>query len=108
MTQPLVHSGEFRQVGKHETPWPSFVFAARNEILTGRTTELGRVIDLVVAQATTLHQRPGIIDEITSRYGLPTDVAQEWLDSVRFAPRGPLDQTLAPTVLDTLRQAGFS
>ena len=39
MTRPFVDSGEFRQLGVLPTPWPSFVFAATTEALTGRTTE---------------------------------------------------------------------
>lgn len=108
MTRPLVEAGEFQQIGVQRTPWPSFVFAARNEVLTGRTTEIGRIIDAVVAQANELHDRDGIVDELASTYKLTPAIAQAWLDSVSFAGRGPLDPELAPTVLETLRRANFS
>lgn len=108
MTRPLVEAGEFRQVGVQMTPWPSFVFAARNEVLTGRTTDVGRIVDAVVAQAVGLHNRTGIVDEIADTYGLTPEIAQAWLDSVTFAPRAPLDPELDDTVLDTLRRANFS
>lgn len=108
MTRPLVEAGEFQQVGVQQTPWPSFVFAARNDVLTGRTTDVGRVVDAVVAQAVALHERQGIAEEIATTYGLTFEIAEAWLDSVEFAERGPLDPDLAPTVLDTLRRANFS
>ncbi len=108
MTRPLVDAGEFQQVGVQKTPWPSFVFAARNEILTGRTTEVGRIVDAVVSQAGQLHAKEGIVDELATTYELTPAIAQAWLDSVTFAERGPLDPALAPTVLETLRRADFS
>lgn len=107
MTRPLVDSGEFRQIGVQETPWPSFVFAASNAALTGRTTDVGRVVDAVVAQATALHDRTNIVQEIVTRYRLPANTARAWLESVSFAQRGPADPALPFLVLAELAQAGF-
>ncbi len=107
MTRPLVEAGEFRQVGVQKTPWPSFVFAVRNDVLTGRTTEVGRVVDAVVEHARALHGRPNIVGEIAEGYGLTEEIATAWLDSVSFAERRPLDPDLAPTVLETLARANF-
>ena len=107
MTRPLVDAGRFRQVGVQETPWPSFVLAARNEVLTGRTTEVGRVVDAVVGQAVALHDRPGVVDEVAGRYGLTPDTVRSWLGATRFQPRSPMDPDIPLTVLDTLARAGF-
>ncbi|MEM8923180.1 MAG: ABC transporter substrate-binding protein [Actinomycetota bacterium] len=108
MTRSLVDAGEFRQVGVHETPWPSFVVAVRNEVLSGRTTEVGRVVDAVVARAVALHDRPGIVDELTARYGLDTDTAEAWLATTAFGPRGPWDPAIGADVRRTLAAAGLS
>ena len=107
MTQPLVDAGEFRQVGVEPSPWPSFVIAARTDALTGRTAEVGRVVDAVVAEATALHARPGIRDMIVERYGLRPDVAAEWLATTTFGPREPFDPAVGDEVLTTLARAGF-
>jgi ABC-type nitrate/sulfonate/bicarbonate transport system substrate-binding protein len=107
MTRPLVDAGVFDQIGVVETPWPSFVIAARNEILTGRTTEAGRVIDEVVAQAQALHARPEVAQEIAGRYSLTVETAQSWLDTTTYAPRAAMDPTISTKVLDTLTGAGF-
>lgn len=108
MTRPLVESGEFRQVATQVTPWPSFVLAARNEVLTGRTAEVGRVVDEVVAQAVALHDRVGVVDEVAGRYGLGTDTVEEWLGATAFAPRGPWDPEIGAEVRTTLADAGLS
>ena len=108
MTTPHVEAGRFRQIDTLETPWPSFVIAARNEVLTGRTTEVGRVVDAVVAQATALHDRPAIDQELARRYGLRSETVRSWLDTTIFAPREAMDPSIAQKVLDTLAEAGFN
>ncbi len=102
MTQTYVDNGEFRQIAVQPTPWPSFVFAVRNEVLLGRTTEVGRIVDAIVAQALALHDRPGIAAEIVERYGIGLDSAEGWLASTRFAERTAFDPALADEVLATL------
>jgi len=108
MTRPLVESGHFRQLGILETPWPSFVIAARNEVLTGRTTEVGRVADAVTGFAAGLHDMEGVIDLISSRYRLDSDTAESWLESTTFVARTAMDEAIGPKVLETLASAGFA
>ncbi len=108
MTRPLVDAGEFRQVATQETPWPSFVIAARTEVLTGRTTEVGRLVDAVVAHAVGLHERPGVEDELSTRYGLDRPTVEAWLAATRFAPRGPWDPAVGDEVRATLTDAGLA
>jgi sulfonate transport system substrate-binding protein len=107
MTRPLVESGAFRQVGVRETPWPSFVLAARTEALLARTAEVGRVVDAVVARAVGLHDRPGVVDELSQRYGLTTETVRSWLEATAYRPRSAMDPEVPRSVADTLRRAGF-
>lgn len=107
MTRPLVQAGRFRQLGVQPTPWPSFVIAARTEILLGRTTEVGRVVDAVVEEAADLDRRDDHLELVSSRYGLDLDTAQAWFAGTRFAPRSAMDPAIAANVLDTLSRAGF-
>ena len=108
MTQPLVDAGEFRRIGIETTPWPSFVIAARNEVLLERTAEVGAVVDEVVARASGLHELPGVVDLLAERYGISRTAADEWLASTTFAPRSAFDPEIAAATLATLRRAGFA
>ncbi len=108
MTRPLVQNGTFRQLAVQPTPWPSFVIAARDEVVTGRTAELGRVVDEVVAQAGRYVDRSDRIDLVTSRYGIDAETAEAWFASTTFAPRGAMDPTIAGTVRKTLQRLGAS
>lgn len=108
MTSPLVADGRFRQLGVQETPWPSFVIAVRNETLTGRTTEVGRVVDAVVAQARALMVRDDGPDLVAERYGISLDQAKGWFASTTFAPRQAMEPDIAVEVLATLERAGLT
>lgn len=108
MTQMLVDNGEFRRVGVQVTPWPSFVFAARDEVIESSGDELNRVIDEVVAQAVNLHSRSTVVEDLTARYDIDPATVQEWLNVTEFAPRGPVDDAMLAGTLATLRSAGFS
>lgn len=106
MTQPLVKEGKFRQLGVQETPWPSFVIAVRSEVLASRTTEVGRIVDLVVEQADKLHSMADIDQVIAQRYAISPETAQTWLSTTTFAKRSSMDPQIATTVLEALSRAG--
>lgn len=108
MTEPLVAAGEFRRIGLEPSPWPSFVIAVRNDVLLERTTEVGIVVDQVVAQANDLHSKAGIVDTLAERYGLTAAGAAAWLEATAFAPRSAFDPEIATSTLATLRRAGFT
>ena len=108
MTSPLVTNGSFRQLGIQETPWPSFVIAARNDIVTGRATNLGRIIDAVIMEAAGLMGRPDGPDLVADRYGISIRMAKAWFGSTDFAPRQAMDPDMAGNVLATLGRAGSS
>ncbi len=108
MTSPLVADGRFRQLAIRETPWPSFVIAARTEILTGRTTEVGRIVDEVVAHAQGLMARDDGADLVARRYGIAVDQAKGWFATTRFGARRPMEAAIAHHVLTTLERAGLS
>lgn len=107
MTQFLVDNGEFRRIGVQETPWPSFVIAARNDVIAEAPDQVAAIVDAVVGHATSLHERPAIVEELTSRYEISEASAQAWLDATTFAPRGAVDQAMLANTIATLRRAGF-
>lgn len=108
MTSPLVADGRFRQLGVQETPWPSFVIAARDEILTGRTTAVGRIVDAVVAEARALMLRADGPELVADRYGISIDQAKGWFAATTFAPRQAMEPDIATEVLATLERAGLT
>ena len=63
--KPLVDSGEFRLVGECSPPWPSFVIAVREGMLTGENAEttrrLAAALQTCCAQVTRLNQMKSIV-----------------------------------------------
>ncbi len=108
MTRPLVDSGAFRQLGVQETPWPSFVIAARREVLLARTAEVGRIVDAVVACAVGLQGRAGVVDELSTTYGLTVETVEGWLATTEYGPRAPFDRSIADQVRQVLGAAGLA
>jgi len=108
MTRGLVEDGVFRQLGVHETPWPSFVIAVRDEVLLSQTTQIGRIVDAVVHEATGFMDRDDAPEMLASRYGLTDESVKSWMASTTFVGRSAMDPKIPTTVLDTLTRAGFA
>lgn len=106
MTRPLVKNGTFRQLATQPTPWPSFVIAARNEVVTGRTAELGRLVDQVLAEADRFVRRPDRVALVTERYGIAAETADGWFKTTTFAERQAMDPAMAVMVSETLQRLG--
>ncbi len=106
MTRPLVEDGTFRQLGIQPTPWPSFVIAARNDVVTGHTAALGRIVDAVIAQAAAFVDRDDRIALVTDRYGITAEAAEAWFASTTYSRRQSVDPAMAVTVRETLARLG--
>ncbi len=102
MTQPLVDKGEFRRVGECPTPWPSFVIAARREILQQRRDDLQVMLAVIGRAARAFKQNPDAIRMVSDRYGIkPEDVAA-WFAHTRWA--GLTGEDLTENVLEHVMQ----
>jgi ABC-type nitrate/sulfonate/bicarbonate transport system substrate-binding protein len=102
MTQPLVDKGEFRRVGECPTPWPSFVIAARREILESRRDDLQQMLAVIGRAARSFKQNPDAVRLVSERYGIkPEDVAA-WFFHTRWA--GLTDEDLTENVLQHVMQ----
>ncbi len=102
MTQPLVDKGEFRRVGECPTPWPSFVIAARREILEGRRDDLQLMLTVIGRASRAFKQNPDAIRLVSDRYGIkPEDVAA-WFAHTRWA--GLTGDDLTENVLQHVMQ----
>ena len=85
MTKPHVDSGVFRRVGECPTPWPSFVIAARNDILEDAGEQVRAVLKVINSETATFKELPGVEAIIAERFGQkPADV-KEWLSLTQWA-----------------------
>src|SRR5690554_805456 len=85
MTKPYVDQGIFRRIGECPTPWPSFVIAARNDVLAAHEPEIRSVLKVINAATATFKDRPGVDALIAERFGQkPADV-KAWLSLTQWA-----------------------
>lgn len=112
-TQPFVDLGKCQRVGEIKTPWPSFVVAARSEVLERDTDTVKMIVRKVLETAqkvkkwgVSANSHPSwAAQEISWRYGLKVDQAQMWLDQTFWADKVEgLSETQLIAVDETLKK----
>ncbi|NDD98400.1 MAG: ABC transporter substrate-binding protein, partial [Actinobacteria bacterium] len=112
-TQPFVDLGKCQRVGEIKTPWPSFVVAARSEVLERDTDTVKMIVRKVLETAqkvkkwsSSTNSHPSwSAQEISWRYGLKVDQAQMWLDQTFWADKVEgLSETQLVAVNETLKK----
>ncbi|MCB0483076.1 MAG: ABC transporter substrate-binding protein [Flavobacteriales bacterium] len=82
--KPLVDSGEFKRIGEIYTPWPSFVIAASEEMITHYGAHIQCVLDIINDMCRKLMKSPNTESQIAVRYGLNMPDTFEWFESVKW------------------------
>ena len=81
-TQPYVDQKKCRRVGEVYTPWPSFVIAARNDIIENHPKELARVLEIIQKRAIKVKQSENTAEIISWRYNLDLHKVRSWLSQI--------------------------
>lgn len=83
-TQPYVDQKKCRRVGEVYTPWPSFVIAARNDIIEKHPKELARVLEIIQKRAIKVKQSENTAEIISWRYNLDLHQVRSWLSQTEW------------------------
>jgi ABC-type nitrate/sulfonate/bicarbonate transport system substrate-binding protein len=83
-TQPYVDQKKCRRVGEVYTPWPSFVIAARNDIIENHPKELSRVLEIIQKRAIKVKQSENTAEIISWRYNLDLHQVRSWLSQTEW------------------------
>lgn len=87
-TKPYVDSGELRRIGECPTPWPCFVIAVTQRLLTESPDVVTAIIELVREKAEWVKEAPEAITIIADHYKLnPVDVA-DWRNQTTWMQLG--------------------
>lgn len=79
-TQPYVDQKKCRRVGEVYTPWPSFVIAARNDVIKNHPEELNKVVEVIQKRARLVKLAENTAEIISWRYNLDLDQVKSWLE----------------------------
>ena len=83
-TAPFVDSGEFRRVGERRTLWPAFVILVRDEVLSQRSSDIKKVLEIINASAASLMSSPEACELISRRYKLKQAQVEEWFSQTKW------------------------
>jgi ABC-type nitrate/sulfonate/bicarbonate transport system substrate-binding protein len=79
MTKPLVDQGVFRKIADCPTPWPCFVIAVREEILTNEPVVVSSILEIINQCTKEFKAIPNIVQTLSERYDQKLEDIQEWL-----------------------------
>ncbi len=79
MTKPLVDQGVFRKIADCPTPWPCFVIAVREEILTNEPVAVASILKIINQYTKEFKAIPNIAQTLSERYDQKIEDIQEWL-----------------------------
>lgn len=94
MTKPYVDNGTFRLVGICPTPWPCFVIAVRNEILSKDPESIQKVLDIINNTSFDFKEIPSIDHMIANRYGQQLEDVREWLSLTEWSQEQLMEEEL--------------
>ena len=83
-TQPYVDQRKCRRIGEVYTPWPSFVIAARREVIENHSNELKKVIEVIQKKSKKVKESDNTAEIISWRYNLYLHQVRSWLSQTEW------------------------
>ncbi len=84
-TKPLVDNGTFRRVDDCPTPWPCFVIAVRNDILTNHRKEIDTILNIINTTTLDFKKIPSIDKTLSLRYDQKLEDIQKWIQITEWS-----------------------
>ncbi|HCF04286.1 substrate-binding domain-containing protein [Flavobacterium sp.] len=79
MTKPLVDKGIFRRLADCPTPWPCFVIAVREEVLSKQPENIKTLLEIINAKTQNFKDIPNIGTCLATNYHQKKEDIEEWL-----------------------------
>ncbi|WP_378188023.1 substrate-binding domain-containing protein [Aquimarina sp. W85] len=98
-TKPLVDSGVFRHIADCPTPWPCFVIAVREDVLTNCENDIKTILSIINKQTKSFKNHPAIDTILSKRYQQKLSDIQKWLTLTLWS-----QSTLSPHILNEIQE----
>jgi sulfonate transport system substrate-binding protein len=107
-TAPRVEAGVLKRLGEYPTPWPSFVIAAREDIIAQSPLAIQTLLK-VLYQETQAFMAGGdeSVAYVSERYKLKREQAQDWFNGVKWATSADISLDMLQYVMDSLATVGM-
>lgn len=86
-TKPLVDAGIFKHITDCPTPWPCFVIAVRDEILTTEKYSIELILNCINTTTSEFKQIPSINKTLANRYKQQLEDINQWLAITQWSQR---------------------
>ncbi len=93
-TKPFVDNGTFRRIGNCPTPWPCFVLAVRDEVLTRNFKEIQTVLKIINTINKDFRKTLHIDAILADRYQQELRDIQKWLKITKWNAGKPITKNL--------------
>ena len=93
-TKPFVDNGTFRRIGNCPTPWPCFVLAVRDEVLTRNFKEIQTVLKIINTINKDFRKTLHIDAILADRYQQELRDIQKWLKITEWNAGKPITKNL--------------
>ena len=101
MTKPLVDRGIFRRLGDCPTPWPSFVIAARNDVIEDKTDVLRQILRIINSQTSAFKSLPDVSARLADQFQQKQPDIEQWLRITSWSQK-PLSESVLNNVQNQL------
>ncbi len=104
-TKPYVDSGIFRRIDTVTTPWPCFVMAVREEVLTQQATAVSTLIKVINKQLITFKnpiKNEALVQVFANRYQQKTKDILAWLSVTQWNTQNAISKKLINSIQNKL------
>jgi sulfonate transport system substrate-binding protein len=106
-TKPYVDSGALKHLGDYVTPWPCFMIAATNNILSKEKEAINKLLKVIYFTSKQFMLSPTSVQEVSERYDQKLEDVESWFHATEWSVNEKISDKLLENVLHTLNFAGI-
>ncbi|MEM6523434.1 MAG: ABC transporter substrate-binding protein [Bacteroidota bacterium] len=106
-TKPYVKRGYLKRIGEFNSPWPCFMIAARNEIISKFPKELNTLLKIIQASCISFMENEDSPVLVAERYNLELKSAKYWFHATEWATNSWVSNKTLKNVVFALKEAGI-
>ena len=107
-TKPYVDSGQLKRIGEFPTPWPSFVIAATDKILSEHSEIIAKMLDIIHESCNDfMVNGETVIPMVSERYKLKLEDSENWYHRTEWSADSWVSDKMLESVVFNLKLAGI-
>ena len=106
-TKPYVDSGQIRRIGEYVTPWPCFVIAASDKVLTKHPKVIVKMLEIIHDSCMSFMKDNSVIPIASERYEQKPEDIERWYHSTEWAADSWVSDKMMKSVIFHLKAASI-